>query len=86
MSFSIQFIKSRGPYDLVSPAVNLIGNAALIGSISYLAFKTFKGDQWIPKAIIVVPVNTGMLGGLSTVTGGGFLYALIRSVRRFLGR
>lgn len=72
----IEFSKSSGQYDYISPIINFTGNAALVavggicvGSILNVALKALGYTGIAVKAPTVVFVTIGMIGAVGTVVG-----------------
>lgn len=87
MSFPIQFVKSSGDNDYVSPVINFTGNVAIVGGISYLAWRTLGFAYEGSSEVKAIPANRPDGGGLESVLlGGGALLYMLTSVYDALHR
>lgn len=76
MRFPIEFTKSSGDYDFISPIVNFTGNAAVIsaglfgvGLVSYLALKALGFTSVAVGTATAIPVAGAIIAAGAAVVG-----------------
>ena len=83
MSFPIEFVKSSGDFDCLSPVVNFTGNAALVavggislGAIAYLALKALGFGEVVTTIATAIPITIGVIGVIGAIAGSALLLAI----------
>ena len=91
MSFPLEFVRSTGDYDFITPTINLTINAAIIaiggislGVISHLAFKALGFSALSTGIATAIPVTIGAIGIAGAVAGAACFITMGIAVAQFL--
>lgn len=93
MVFPINFAKSSGDYDFVSPVINFTGNAAVIAAggiglsvITYMGLKALGFSKIATVTSTAIPVTIATIGVVSTIAGTFALLSVINAIGKDLQR
>ena len=81
LGFPVEFMKSKPPHDFISPCVNFIGNAALVGAgsigLGAITFVALKALGYGNIAAVIASATPVAIGALAFVAAGGVALSLI---------
>lgn len=93
MKFPIEFAKSTGRFDIISPFINFTGNAAVVavggislGAISMIALKALGFSATATAIATAIPVSIGAFGVAGLIVGGAILISILVAASKALGR
>ncbi|WP_068469499.1 hypothetical protein [Candidatus Protochlamydia phocaeensis] len=93
MVFPIQFARSQGDYDFISPIINITGNATVLavggislGVITTLALKALGFSKLTTSLAAAIPITIGAFGTGVALIGAGFIISILIAMAYALGR